>query len=169
MRRRLSRTGMTLVELMIGSALLVGGGGALLLGMHYALLHTDYLSQYQAAMNAAAGRLEALAATPFDTLWSGPEFANAWRDPAIGPSGQTEAIANLPGARLTIQIRSADSRTPANPSLLDLHVAVTWSMQRRLIGEDRNANGILDLGEDANNNGWMDSVAMVSTRIARRD
>ena len=109
--------GMTLVELVVGTALLVGGGGALLMGMHYALIHADYLADFQRAMNAVQSRLEELSATPFGTL---------------------------------LAARTAEGQCMG-------------------LDEDRNCDGLLDAGEDANGNGWLDSPAMTSTRLASND
>jgi len=93
--------------------------------------------------------------------------------------------APLPNGRLIVQIRNADALNPSNPEVLDLHVAVCWQARsgQWIVGEDsgRNAlgqvvtanrcNGQLNPGEDAlsnngNNNGWMDTPVMVSTRVS---
>ena len=174
MDKRFGQGGWTLVEILVGTVLLIGGGGAVLLGMNSALIHADYLSQFQVAMNAAQGELEQLSALPFDTLWSGVEFANA-RANGQRVELPPELAEGLPGGAIAIKIRSADLRNPTNPALLDLYVAACWQSRGRRIGEDQNCNGQLDPGEDGATtlnpvpNGWIDSPAMVSTRIARRD
>lgn len=180
-RARRPRSGWTLVELLIGTALLVGAASALLLGMHYAMLHVDHLSQFQVAMNAARGQLERLAATDFDTLATGAAFAAARSSGRLVCSGEDancngvleggeDANGNqvLDGARLAIQIKNPDGTAPTAAShLLDLHVAVCWQSVGRRIGEDRNCNGQLEAPEDTDGDGWIDSPAMVSTRLAR--
>lgn len=180
MRRRDQR-GLTLTELMIGTALLIGGGGTLLAGMHYATIHAEYLSQHQVAMNAAQGLLERLAATDFETL-TGPPYAAAragiqrcflWDFDCNGAVDAGEVLNTnlLPGGALDVQIRQpADDalRHPSTPALLSLHVAACWQSRGRPVGEDRNCNGILEAGEDANGNTWVDSPAMVATRVGRR-
>lgn len=195
---RVSQHGFTLVELLIGTALLVGGGGALAVGMCASMRHADYLSQLEVATNAAQGKLEQLMATPFDTLWNSScpaappvaPFRDACRVPpgangqctGLGEDFNCDGVLNagedlnnngvlnepLAGARLTVQIRSADTRTPANPDLLDLHVALCWPTRFGTFGEDDNCNGVMDAGEDANGNGWMDAPVMFSARVARR-
>ena len=99
--------------------------------------------------------------TSFDTLWSDPAFASA------RASGLKVPIAQLAGGNLSVQIRSADLKTPVTPTVLDLHVSACWQARGRRIGEDLNCNGSLDAGEDPNGNGWLDSPAMASTRVAR--
>ena len=158
--------GFTMVELLLGILLLVGGGGALLFGMLYAMDHTSYLSEFQIAMNAAQGELEMLEATNVDTLWSDPFYANARRTDPLLQMGQGVAVPNLHNGMLTIQIKRADPQEP--PALLDIQVAACWQHRGRPIGEDHDCDGFLDVGEDINLNGWVDSPAMVSTRIARR-
>jgi prepilin-type N-terminal cleavage/methylation domain-containing protein len=152
----MARRGFTLVELLVGTALLVGGSGALLLGMQQSAIHAEYLSQLQFAVNAAQGQLEALSATAFDTLWSGAEFS------AARTGRQTLPLPDLPGRALAVQIRSADIRNPLNPALLNLHVAVCWQSRGRQIGE-------ADCQDGADAEEWVNSPVMVGTRVARRD
>lgn len=159
-----SPTGFTIVEFLVGMALLVGGSGALLMSMEYSNGYTAYLREVQLAMNKVYGRIEQLAASSFDTLWTGPEFHQA----RGGTQGET--VSGLQNGRLAIQIRGADPENPGDPELLDIHISACWrSHNNRFIGEDRNCNGFMDPGEDVNGNGWLDSPAMVSTRIAQRD
>ncbi len=157
---------MSLVEVLIGTAVLVTGGGALLLGMHYALIQSDYLSHAQIAIQAAQGELERLTGEDFSTLATGGAYAGARQ------TGQRVAINNaeLPGGTLGVQIKAFPAGTPfSTATLLDLSVAACWASRSRRIGEDRNCNGVLDAGEDANGNGWIDSPATVSTRLARQE
>lgn len=175
---------MTLIELMIGTALLVGGGGALLMGMHYALIHSDYLSEFQVSMTAVQNRLEEIEAQPFSTLLDpvGPyagaqtpggrcmgldEDRNCNNAPDAGEDVDGNGVLDepLPGARLSVRIDRFPPASP-DPTLVTVHVAACWSVRGRAVGEDRNCNGVMDNGEDANGNGWLDSPAMASTRVA---
>lgn len=162
--------GMTLVEVLVSTAVLVAGGGALLLGMHYTMAHSDYLNHAQIAIQAAQGELERLTSETFGTLATGAAYNGARQN------GQIVAINNpteLPGGALGVQIKAFPAGTPfATATLLDLSVAACWTSRGRRVGEDQslpNCNGVLDPGEDANANGWLDSPAMVSTRVARKD
>lgn len=185
----MSRThsGMTLVEVLIGTALLTGAGGALLLSMNMGIAHGDYLAQLQVATNAAQGQLERLTASEFDTLRTGVAFqaartaagqcmgigedtnCNSLLDAGEDVNGNGALDEPLPGGRFSIQIRYADTRNPLNPALLDLYVSGCWLARGRRIGEDTNCNGVLEAGEDANGNGVLDSPVMVSTRIATQE
>ena len=181
-----SERGLTLVEVVIGTALVTGIGGVLLLSMNTAIVHTDYLAQLQVAANAAQGQLERLSATDFDTLRTGVEFqaartaagqcvgisedtnCNGVLDAGEDLNGNKQLDDPLPGGRLSLQIRPADTRNPANPDLLDLYISACWSARQRRISEDANCNGVLNAGEDRNGNGLLDSPVMLSTRIAVR-
>jgi len=189
-QRATAQRGLTLVEVLLGTALLVGGGGAILMGMRYSTIHAEYLSQHQVAMNAAQGLLERLSATGFATLL-GPQYAAArtpnpgtvqrcflWDLNCNGVLEAGEVTADpLNGGALDLQIRQPPEDVAingANPGLLDIHVAACWQSRGHAIGEDRNCNGILDLGEDGSTtinpapNGWVDSPVMVSTRVGRQ-
>lgn len=176
--RSARRTGMTLVEILIGTTLLVGGGGALLFGVHYAMINASFLRQAQVAMNAAQGRLEQLVATDFNTLWTDASFAAARSTRALLAANRFDLngdgdTVDLTDGWLAVQIRSVPlGAVPNAPSvtLLDLHVAACWIQRGRTIGEGGTFSGgtprCQDTGADAN--WWVDSPVMVSTRVARR-
>jgi len=184
-----SRAGITLVEVLVSTSIFVGGTGALLIGMNQVMKYGDYLSQIQYAVNVAQGQLETLAALPVSTLRWDPSYAGERSATGACYAGTTvagckvlSALANLPdgraplpNGRLIVQIRNADALNPSNPEVLDLHVAVCWQARsgQWIVGEDNGGgvsanrcNGRLDAGEDANNNGWMDTPVMVSTRVS---
>ena len=48
-------------------------------------------------------------------------------------------------------------------------ITVCWRQSRgKIIGEDTDLDGQLDVGEDTNINGILDSVAQIVTKIARK-
>jgi len=55
-----------------------------------------------------------------------------------------------------------------NPELLLVTVSVCWQQGNKVIGEDKNLNGILDPGEDTNGNGIIDSTVELVTQVANR-
>jgi len=159
--------GFTLMEIILAMALLVMGALVVLFGMHVAMVNARYVQQVQVAMEAAQGQLSQLAATPLATLCPNPCPVNPINPPISRAVPLNLPV--LPGGMLAIQIsRSAQDPTPLNqiPSLVELHVAACWTIPQGWQGEDRNCNGVLDGAEvDTNNNGWIDSVVMVSTRV----
>jgi prepilin-type N-terminal cleavage/methylation domain-containing protein len=52
--------------------------------------------------------------------------------------------------------------------LLRVKIVVSWEQRGRVIGEDRNLNGILEIGEDTNGNGELDSPCMIEAAIVDR-
>ncbi len=58
----------------------------------------------------------------------------------------------------------------SSPCLLLITVSFSWRQRNgRIIGEDLNLNGQLNAGEDKNNNGMLDSLVEVATRIFKRE
>ncbi len=181
MRTPSARSGFTLVEVLIGSGLLIAGGGAMLVAMNFTSIHSEYLRQSQVAMDAAQGELEQLLATSFATLRNDSSFSNARTgrqcagedvncnavlDPGedVNLNGVLDPgpLQSLPSGQLVFQIRSADPRNPADPAILDIHVAACWRHHGREIGEAGCQDG-------ADPNIWVDSVVMVSSRVAKSD
>ncbi len=180
--RRRSQRGFSIVELLVGTGLLVGGGGALLVGMYHGMIFVDYLSDLQVAMHAAQGKLEELAATDFDTLaadaaansTAGERFcmaANVNCDAAHTLNPET----SLTSGKLNVHIRPYPDPNDPTPDMLDIHVAASWRSRGRCIGgEDAGSgagqcSGLLENGEDLDHDGWMDSPVMLSTRVSRKD
>jgi len=47
-----------------------------------------------------------------------------------------------------------------------VHVSFSWQERRgRVMGEDKNLNGVLNAGEDANGNGLLDSTVEMTTQV----
>ena len=78
-------------------------------------------------------------------------------------------------ALVMFHIAPADLRNPASPALVDITVSACWGQRGRRFSEDVNCNGQLDvdpatgISEDLNADGIINSPAMVSTRIAKRE
>lgn len=151
-----AQRGLTLAEILVASAILLGSAGALLTVLTSSPAQAGYLGQLQVALSAAQGQLEELMATPFTTL-------------ATIPALTSQAIPELSDGRLAIRIRPSTPGNPLGSDFLDVVVSACWRDGRRMIGEDRNCNGAMDPNEDLNLNGWLDSPAMVSTRMARTE
>jgi hypothetical protein len=158
--------GLTILELLVGVALLAIAGGALLAVLARSRLQAAYLGQIQFAVQVAQGELEQLMAVSFDALSKGSGFLAARQDGMWVAAASTEG---MPEVNLWVRIRGAEAGNPADvdPDLLDIVVSACWTSFDRRIGEDQDCDGIMDAGEDRNGNGWLDSPAMVSTRLGR--
>jgi hypothetical protein len=133
-------------------------------------------------MNAVQGRVEELSAFTLDTLWTDPQFAaartaagqcmglgeddncNGALDAGEDDNGNAALDEPLPGARLHVRLREAPIGA-TNPPLLTIHVAACWRHRGMQVSEDVDCDGLLDVGEDVNGNGWYESPAMADTRI----
>ena len=56
----------------------------------------------------------------------------------------------------------------SDPEFLQVTVSVCWRQANRIIGEDLNLNGALDVGEDTNGNNIIDSTVELVTQVANR-
>jgi len=57
----------------------------------------------------------------------------------------------------------------SNSLLLEIEIVVSWLNQfNRVIGEDQDLDGVLDAGEDLNNNGKLDSVVEMVSLVAKK-
>jgi prepilin-type N-terminal cleavage/methylation domain-containing protein len=155
------RRGMTLLELMLAIVVFLVAAGTLVMVLTRSRAQAAFLGELQLALNAVHSELEAIQAEHFDLMAGN-------RERAVDLQGQGRLPPNTPPIMLSVSIRSADDST-AEPDLVDVHVAACWRSMGRDIGEDRSpCNGRTDPGEDTNGNGWLDSPAMASVRLARR-
>ena len=57
----------------------------------------------------------------------------------------------------------------SNPDLLHVSVVFCWKQPNgRVLGEDKDLDGQLDVGEDMNSNGRLDSIVQIETYIYNR-
>ena len=67
------------------------------------------------------------------------------------------------------EAKGAISINNSNPNLLQVFVSVSWRTRaNRVVGEDKNLNGVLNTGEDSNANGRLDSPGQIATLMAQR-
>jgi len=144
---RIKNKGFTLLELMIAVGVLI----VALVGILGVFAHMISLNENSAkltlAVAACQAKLEEMRNSSFPP--NGTNF-----NPAGFRSGE---------AKGAISINSSD------PKLLQVFVSVSWMIRsNRVIGEDKNLNGVLDAGEDSNANGRLDSPGQLATLMAQR-
>lgn len=150
------KKGFSLVEVLIAIIILTLSIGALLLTYANCFILIDLVRNVNSATNAAQEIMEELRSMPFTQLM-GPCDCNT-----VLCDGCTFNVNNIPGSIGSIDIDDTNSE------LLVATVSVCWRQRGRVIGEDINLNGTLDVGEDANGNGIIDSPVELITRIANR-
>lgn len=144
---------MTLLEVM----LTVGIVGIAIMGVLQVFLNASWLTETSTSlfsgMTEAHAIMEEIRSTEFDQITAkygtsaGPPML--YKSSSMGNNGMGIIFVD-----------------DTNPQLLEVEVQVHWALGRQAIGEDQNINGVLDPGEDVNNNGRMDSPASLTTLIS---
>lgn len=149
--KQLSRKGFTLVEVMMALAILTFCLTGMLLTYIGLLALSETSRNLSLAVNVAQTKLEELRDQPFDSLVN---FNNTTFDVSGFAAGS---------AKGRIEVTNA-----GYADLNQVRIVVSWRQRGgRIIGEDINLNGVLNGGEDNNNNTILDSPSEVISFIAR--
>ena len=145
---RNSKAGMTLVEVMVSTGIILIS----VLGILYSYVKAIELNAIGEtsgiALRAVKDKVEEIKAYSFSNI-------------SAHYNNTTFTVAGLNG-------KGAIYVTTPNVSthLIQVKVVYCWTIPGgKVIGEDRNLNGILDAGEDANGNGQLDSYVQIVTQI----
>ena len=146
------KSGFTLFELVIAVAILVVAiTGILATFAKFIALNEDARS-LTIALTSCQDKMEEIRNSNFDTV-----FAN-YNGTSFNPDGFT-----LNEAKGAIYVDNT------NPKLLEIYMSVSWrGTSNRIIGEDTNLNGVLDLGEDLNGDTRLNAPAEIITLMSRR-
>lgn len=145
--------GFTLIEVMICTGILITLFVSLISIYFYCFDMQENARNTSFVLNNARAKLEEIKNSNFDaivTTYNGGVFFTTL------PSGamRTEA---------TVVVGS-------NGNLIDLRIVACWRQRAgRIIGEDRDLDGQLDAGEDANGNGKLDSPVELNTSISKKE
>lgn len=147
MEKFVKRMGMSLVEVIVATSVFLIAA----VGLLYSYLKCMELEELgrnsQLAISATESALEEIKNSTFSTLYqtyNNTTFA--------APSGVTGIG--------VIYVNNS------NLSLLQIKAVFCWRQSNgRVIGEDKNLNGVLDAGEDLNNNGQIDGYVQMQTKI----
>ncbi len=101
------------------------------------------------AVNASQGLMEEMRSSVFS------DIVNNY-------NGLNFTVNTMPSNRGIVYVDDTD------PELLRVTISVCWNQRSRIIGEDSNLNGVLNTGEDINNNGIIDSPVQLITQVANR-
>ena len=151
MRMRNNTQSFTLVELLVVTGIL----SIVILGLIQTLILgsvlADLSNRKTIAMGEAQDKLEEILNHAYAQITA--DYG------AGGTPGNTFSLSQITGkGRITI-----DSSTT---NLLKIDVVVSFQYRNgRIMGEDLNLNGALEVGEDANGNGVLDSPIKLSTYI----
>jgi len=141
--------GFSLVETVLAIAILAFAVCAILQTYATCFALSSISENTNIATNAAQGLLEEMRSSSYVQLYDDYH-------------GLLFTVNDIPDSRGIVYVDDS------NPELLKVTVAVCWRSGSRVIGEDRDLDGVLDAGEDANGNGMIDSVVELVTLIANR-
>ncbi len=134
-----SRSGFSLAELMVASVFLIFALMAVILGYLKCMELNDLSRNSSFAIKAVKSRMETIKNTAFNQLV--PTYHNV-----------TFTVNNLTGQGVSY-VDSSD------PILYKISVVYCWRQKSgRVIGEDKDLDGVLDAGEDLNGDGRISSI-----------
>ncbi|PIP19001.1 MAG: hypothetical protein COT38_00965 [Candidatus Omnitrophica bacterium CG08_land_8_20_14_0_20_41_16] len=146
-----AKSGFSLVEVLMATAILAFALVGILGTYVTCLVLVTTSKNVNAATNAAQGVIEEIRSTPFTQV-------------IADYNGMTFVVNDIPSSVGVVYVDDT-----ANSELLDVTVSVCWRQGNKVIGEDTNLNGVLDVGEDtiiANN--IIDSTVELVTQVANR-
>ena len=145
-----TRGGFTLIELLAAITILTICLSGLLLSYANMLFISDLARDMTLANTAARSIIEDIKRVDFDQI------------PALNGSTST-----INGFANNDAIMRTEVFNTAYNGLLRVRVVAFFRSRGRLIGEDTDLDGAMDIGEDANNNNRLDSPVEIVTLIAR--
>ncbi|HSV43529.1 MAG TPA: type II secretion system protein [Candidatus Bathyarchaeia archaeon] len=149
MKRKINNRGATLVEVLVTAAILAVAVTGILMSYLQCMELTEVAKNMSRAVQAAQTRMEQIRSTPYTTIKA--TYDN------IGFS-----VSGLNGYGASFVNDTAGD-------LLEIRVVVCWKQKNgRVYGEDANLNGLLNVGEDENSNGVLDSPVMLVARLYER-
>jgi len=162
-----SQRSFTLVEVLIATVIVVIALCGIM-ATYVSCFELLYVSKnVSIATNAAQGLMEEIrghrnpcssSTIPFT------QIANDYNcsDSETGYNDLNFIVNNMPTSRGVVSIDDTD------PELLRITISVCWKQNNRLFGEDKNLNGVLDAGEDANGNSIIDSPVQLIALVVNR-
>lgn len=147
--RLTTKKGVTLVEMLLAAVILAYAVCGIL-ALHVSCFDLVSTSKnISIAVNASQGLMEEIRNASFPQIFDNYNNLNF-------------TVNTMSSNRGVVYVDDTD------PELLRVTISVCWNQRNRIIGEDRNLNGALEAGEDANNNGVIDSPAQLVTLVANR-
>ena len=143
---RRSRAGLTLVEVMVSVAIVLIATLGIMLTYVQALELNMIGKGAVLASHGVKNKIEEIKSSPFGMIF-------------VNYNNSTFTIPGLTGKGV-VYVNNQ------NPGLLVVKVVFCWRLaDGRVIGEDRNLDGVLGAGEDRNANGQIDSYVQITTQI----
>ncbi|MCA9400945.1 MAG: prepilin-type N-terminal cleavage/methylation domain-containing protein [Candidatus Omnitrophica bacterium] len=137
-------SGFTLVELLIATLVLLLAFVGVLVSYLKCMELSELSRNSSIAVEAVKNQMESINNTAFDQIF-------------VTYNNVPFAVNGLNGMGVTYVDNS-------DPDFFEIRVTVCWRQKNgRIIGEDSNLNGQLNVGEDQNGNNMLDSIVQIST------
>ena len=148
---RVSKDGFTLAEVLLAVSILALGLCGILVSYINMLIFSDLSRDFTLVTNALQSKAEEIKRTSFGSL-------SALNGTTFDISGFSST-----GAKGAVEVTDIAGYS----DLKRIRIITCFKSRARVIGEDGNLNGILNIGEDTNNNGRLDSPAELIALIAQ--
>ncbi len=145
-----TKRGFTLAEVLVAVSILAFGLCGILVTYTNMLIFSDLSRDFTLATNALQEKAEEIKRTNYTSL-------SAFNGTTFDINGFS-----LGSAKGGVEVTDT-----AYSDLKRVRIVICFKSRSRVIGEDKNLNGILNIGEDANNNGRLDSPAELAALIAK--
>lgn len=169
----MKKSGFTLIEVLFTFGILAFCVCGVLLTYIQMFMLADLSRDTTLATNAAQAKMEEIK----KTVLTGLDSSHCDGCSCPSPGFRDGCIFDITGftgtnAKGKIEISDITLRTPATETLKRVRIVVSFTSRGRVFGEDRNLNGILDIGEDRDapgqpGYGRLDSPLELITLIAR--
>lgn len=161
---KLSVRSFTLIELLFTFSVLAFCLCGILLTYINMFILSDLARDLTLATNAAQATLEDVKMTNFDCIFTSSRPSPTCPGGCISCfyNGDTFDIGGITDAKGRVEIEAT-----AYDDLRNVRIVSSFRSRNRIIGEDQNLNGALELIEDKNGNDRLDSVSELVTLISR--
>ncbi|MFA6378349.1 MAG: hypothetical protein WCX16_01025 [Candidatus Omnitrophota bacterium] len=149
LKMKTSSKGLSLLELLIAFGILAFALCAILFVYTLCSVLITTSRNINIATNASLGLMEEIRTSSFSNITT--DYNNL-----------TFTLNDIPSSKGIVYVDDS------NPELLLVTISVCWLQGQRVIGEDKNLDGVLSLGEDINHNDIIDSTVQLVTRIANK-
>ncbi|MFH2145852.1 MAG: prepilin-type N-terminal cleavage/methylation domain-containing protein [Candidatus Omnitrophota bacterium] len=153
MRKKIKKNkrGFTLVEVLVSLGILAIAVASTMQLMIFLVQLNETNDIMLPTMNSLEGMMDEIRNAPFDDIASAYDDTKFTLDELDNRGIQNQGL-------ITVDTIEANY-------LLRVKIVLCWKQKNRIMGEDKNFNGLLDLGEDENGNNELDSPCSIEGSV----
>ncbi|MBU0633444.1 MAG: prepilin-type N-terminal cleavage/methylation domain-containing protein [Candidatus Omnitrophica bacterium] len=153
MRKKIKKNkrGFTLVEVLVSLGILAIAVASTMQLMIFLVQLSETNDIMLPTMNSLEGIMDEIRNAPFEDITSAYDDTTFTLDELDGRGIQNMGV-------ITVDTIEANY-------LLRVKIVLCWKQKNRVMGEDKNFNGLLDLGEDENGNNELDSPCSIEGSV----